>query len=126
MKKVNTGTLGEVYAARYLREHGYRILCTNYHSRFGEIDLIACDEKYLAFVEVKTRTGNFQRPCEAVDRSKQGKLIRTAACYLAANRTELQPRFDVLEIYLNKEDANVKEVNYMKNAFTMEAAGEYF
>lgn len=126
MGKVNAGTLGEIYAARYLREHGYQILTANYRSRFGEIDLIACDEKYLAFVEVKTRTGNFQRPCEAVDRSKQRKIIHTAVCYLANSGTVLQPRFDVLEVYLNKEDANVKEINHIINAFTMEAAGEYF
>lgn len=126
MEKVNTGTLGEVYAARYLREHGYRILAANYRSRFGEIDLIASDDEFLVFAEVKTRTGDFQRPCEAVDRSKQRKIIRTAACYLANSSYALQPRFDVLEVYLNKKDADVKEINHMINAFTMEAAGEYF
>lgn len=88
--------------------------------------MIADDGKYIAFVEVKTRrVGSMLRPCEAVDSPKQGKIIRTAAMYLAANPTDLQPRFDVIEIWL-KDGAKAGKINHIKNAFSMEAAGEYF
>ncbi len=34
---------------------GYTFIDANYHSRFGEIDIIVADDKYIVFVEVKTR-----------------------------------------------------------------------
>lgn len=122
-----TGAWGEVVASRYLRENGYAILAANYRTRFGEIDLIACKDGYLAFIEVKTRrSGGALRPCESVDTGKQRKIIRTASLYLSAHPSQFQPRFDVIEICLKKKDAQVEEINHMKNAFTMEAASEYF
>lgn len=120
------GALGEVIASRYLRENGYNIVSANYRTRFGEIDLIAGNGEYLVFIEVKTRhVGSKLRPCEAVDSVKQAKLIRTAALYLASHPTDLQPRFDVIEVWL-KNGTQTKKVNHIKNAFTTEADGEYF
>ena len=49
------GAWGEALAARYLQKKRYKIVATNYRSRFGEIDLIAADRKFLVFVEVKLR-----------------------------------------------------------------------
>ncbi len=46
------GAWGEEKAARFLMDQGYHIIQRNYHSRYGEIDLIAEDEEYLIFVEV--------------------------------------------------------------------------
>ena len=95
------GRWGEALAADRLRRMGYRILAAGYHCRFGEIDLIATSDKYLCFVEVKLRkNANFAPARAAVDRRKQEKLRTTAACYLAEHpELELQPRFDVAEIY---------------------------
>ena len=53
---VSKGAAGEVLAARFLRSKGYTILVSNYRTRFGEIDIIAVDAQYIAFVEVKTRS----------------------------------------------------------------------
>ena len=36
-----TGVWGEVYAARYLRDNGFKIITANYRTRHGEIDIIA-------------------------------------------------------------------------------------
>ena len=55
MAAVSKGAAGEVLAARFLRERGYDILTANYRTRLGEIDIIAADKQYIAFVEVKTR-----------------------------------------------------------------------
>ena len=53
MHTTTRGLAGEVLAARFLREKGYRILSSNYHSRFGEIDIIAVDGSYIVFVEAQ-------------------------------------------------------------------------
>ena len=114
-----SGAWGEALAAEYLRKKRYKILAAGYRSRFGEIDLIAQDKKYLLFVEVKLRkNSDFARAMEYVDRRKQDRLRVTASMYLSENPTKLQPRFDVIEIYAPEgtETAN-PEINHMEDAF---------
>ena len=94
------GAWGETLAAEYLKKKHFKLLATGYRSRFGEIDLIVCDRKYLVFVEVKLRkTDAFAAAREFVDSRKQNRLRTTAEYYLAQYPTNLQPRFDVIEIY---------------------------
>ena len=70
-----TGAWGEALAAEYLRKKRYTLVAAGFHSRFGEIDLIAQDKKYLVFVEVKLRkTADFARAREFVDRRKQDRI----------------------------------------------------
>lgn len=67
MNKAVTGKLGELAAGRYLRENGYEIITANYRCRLGEIDIIAKQNKYICFVEVKTRSENYKyAPADAV------------------------------------------------------------
>lgn len=113
----SSGAAGEEFTAEYLRKQGYEIVRRNYHSRFGEIDIIARGAGYLAFVEVKTREkGSIVNPLEAVTVSKQRKVIRTAQCYLQAEPQNLQPRFDVAAVTAVKSVP--KEISYLKNAFS--------
>ena len=94
------GRWGEERAAEYLRRKGFRITAANWRCRFGEIDLIAEDGRYLCFVEVKERKNDaFGSAAEFVDRRKQEKLRAAAMLYLSRHPTDLQPRFDVVEIY---------------------------
>lgn len=94
------GAWGEAQAAEYLRKKHYKLVAAGYRSRFGEIDLIVKDRKFLVFVEVKLRkNGSFAQAMEYVDRHKQDRLRVTASIYLSQNPTKLQPRFDVIEIY---------------------------
>ena len=113
------GRWGEAKAADYMRAHGYRILASGYRCRFGEIDLIAENGQYIAFTEVKLRKDDRFAPARAfVDGKKQGRLRTTAQAYLAANPTELQPRFDVAEIYAPQGTATPKpHIVYLENAF---------
>ncbi len=119
--KAEVGAFGEQFTTKYLKKQGYKILEQNFHSRFGEIDIIASKKDIIAFVEVKTRGENaIYSPREAVDFYKQQKCIKTAQMYIMQNNVELQPRFDVSEILLEKrEDSKlkVKEHNYIENAF---------
>lgn len=116
MNKAMTGAFGELTAGRYLREQGYSIITTNYRCRMGEIDIIAADKKYICFTEVKTRDENSMiKASDAVDAGKRKRLITTAQFYLSHNTTKLQPRFDVIEVYIAKDGAAT--VNHIKNAY---------
>lgn len=114
-----SGAWGEALAAEFMRKKHYRLVAANYHSRFGEIDLIVKDRKYLVFVEVKTRrSGSFAAAREYVDWRKQDKLRMTASMYLAENPTKLQPRFDVIEIYApDGEQTDTPVIEHLENAF---------
>ena len=114
-----SGAWGEALAAEYLRKKRYKIIAVGFHSRFGEIDLIARDHRYLVFVEVKLRkSADFARAMEYVDRRKQDKLRITASLYLSENPTKLQPRFDVIEIYAPEGTETLHpEINHMEDAF---------
>ena len=56
------GAWGEAAAAAFLQAQGYTILARNFRTRWGEIDLVASDAKYLVFVEVKTRRSDHFAP----------------------------------------------------------------
>lgn len=115
-----TGAWGEALAAEFLRRKRCEILGSNYTTRFGEIDVIARDGQFLAFVEVKLRKdASHGEAREFVTPEKQRKLRMAAALYLAEHPTELQPRFDVIEIYAPDGMATKKpEITHWKDAFT--------
>lgn len=119
MNRAMTGVYGELYAGRYLRDNGYSIVTANYRCRFGEIDIIASDKKYIAFVEVKTRDVGFVvSGKEAVDYGKRKRILATSKFFLSKNNFDLQPRFDVAEVYM--ENGEVSSFNYIKNAYQEE------
>lgn len=113
------GAWGEALAADYLRKKHYRLLAAGYRCRFGEIDLIVSNKQYLVFVEVKLRkTDKFALAREFVDFKKQNRLRTTASIYLDENPTQLQPRFDVIEIYAPDGANTLKPViNHLEDAF---------
>lgn len=113
------GRWGEALVADYLRRCGYEVVAAGWRCRFGEIDLIARNKRFLAFVEVKLRkNASFAQAREFVDRRKQQKLIAAAQLYLAQHPTGLQPRFDVAEVYaLQGTDTKHPEITYLEDAF---------
>jgi putative endonuclease len=112
----SSGAAGERAAAEYLEGEGCEILAQNYRSRFGEIDLIVRDGRYLVFVEVKTRKpGAKVGPLEAVSPAKRRRIVRTALMYLRGGAVRLQPRFDVVAVSFAKGGA--ASVRHLKNAF---------
>ena len=73
----SSGKIGERYVLQMLLEQGYTFIDANYHSRFGEIDIIVADDKYIVFVEVKTRDEkSISTPLEAVTFSYIGLMHR--------------------------------------------------
>lgn len=113
------GAWGEALAAQYLQKKRYKILSSGYHSRFGEIDLIVANRQYLVFVEVKLRKNDrFARAYEFVDKHKQERIRTTAEIYLSEFPTQLQPRFDVIEIYAPEGTQTISaHINHIEDAF---------
>ncbi len=113
------GALGEKLAARYLKEQGYKILKKNYKNKLGEIDIIAVDTNEIVFVEVKTRSASpYLSGQYAVDKHKQFHIMRTASYYLSVTKCELQPRFDIIEVEVERVSGKMTKINHIKNAFS--------
>ena len=127
MKTTDIGKLGEQKAERFLKKKGLKILEKNLHVSHNEIDIIAKDKKArtLVFVEVKARSVDsdlyspFGTPASAVTKQKQKRTIDAARGYISANKKlrDFSIRFDVVEIYLNKESFEVIKINHIENAF---------
>lgn len=94
------GNRGENAAVRYLKAKGYRILFRNHKNQFGEIDIIARDQDWIVFVEVKTRSSTAAgHPTEAVTVGKQIQLTKLAMVFLKRHKLlNHRARFDVVSI----------------------------
>ena len=116
MKTTEIGRRGETVVCQYLEANGYEILQRNFCIRGGEVDIIAQNAEYLAFVEVKTRRpGSMVSGFEAVTKKKQARLIQTAAMWCAEHANPRQPRFDVACVLM--QGTQVQQVEYLENAF---------
>ncbi len=113
------GSLGEAAAADYLKQHRYKILEKNYKNKLGEIDIIARAGNTVVFVEVKTRSADpYLSGKYAVDQRKQFHIFRTAANYLEQKQCRLQPRFDIIEVELDRTTGKTLGINHIKAAFS--------
>lgn len=133
MSKNNLGQWAEQEAVKLLLQHGYDIIKLNYFSRFGEIDIIAQSKQELIFVEVKARTPTqMGHAFEAVNQSKQQKMIKTAFKFLQEYPQYEQHycRFDVIGFDLHHKIAknvqqDLSKISYdqswIENAFTLDA-----
>lgn len=114
MKTQSFGKSGEEEAEKFLKRLGYKVLAKNFHSRFGEIDIIAKDEDTIVFVEVKSRTSTlFGSPSEAIGKKKLQGIIKTAEYYLLLhNHGNADIRYDAIEVMV--ENGEVR-FNHIKN-----------
>lgn len=113
MNKREVGTQFEQKAADYLKKNGYTILDKNFRCKTGEIDLIAKNEGYLCFIEVKFRsTLKNGFPSEAITSGKIRRITMTAQFYMLIKQLpqDTPCRFDAVVIL---ED----EITVIKNAF---------
>ena len=113
------GAWGESLAASYLVKKKYVVEAAGFRCRYGEIDLIVSNRNYLVFCEVKLRkSDSFAQAQEFVDIHKQNRIRTTAAYYLSRYETNLQPRFDVIEIYAPDGVATNKPIiHHLEGAF---------
>ena len=119
------GNHGESIACDHLRKKGFRILERNVQVSHNEIDIIAEDDRYIVFVEVKTRTvtdpnkSRFGSAGRAVNLKKRTDTVKAARAYLRSYRGDKQPRIDVIEVYLSPSllSSKVTEIKHIENAF---------
>lgn len=118
-KKTTTaiGRQGEDIAADWLSSHNYTIVTRNYRQRFGEVDIIARQDGWLVFIEVKTRSSaRFGSPLDSVTEKKQQQLSRIANDYLSRNDAlDVPCRFDVVSVLLHGD--RPPTVDVIVNAF---------
>ncbi len=82
MDNKNTGNLGEDLAVSFLQKQGYKIIERNYRIRGGEVDIIAMEDDYLVFIEVKARNSyEYGLPVESITPWKIKALLKTALFY---------------------------------------------
>lgn len=106
------GKFGEDVAERYLRQKGYRIIGRNFSCRQGELDIIAENNEYLVFIEVKTRSNFlYGKPIEAVGKNKRRHMYKVAKYYLHIQGWENRfVRFDAIEVFVDKGIARVNHI----------------
>ncbi|MDX1915840.1 MAG: YraN family protein [Methylophilus sp.] len=110
----NAGLAAEKIAETFLVNRGLKLVTTNYHCRFGEIDLIMQDGKSLVFIEVRLRTNpRFGSAASSITPQKQQKLINTAQYYIQQHNINLPCRFDAVLLDQN----NSAHVDWLRNAF---------
>lgn len=120
-----TGSAGEDAALKMYLDNGFELVARNYQTKYGEIDLIVKNEKFLVFAEVKTRTpASWGKGYAAVTYYKKQKIFKTALLFLRENHFALQPRIDIVDIEGHwfvmdeKEQFAVDQLRWFKNAVT--------
>ena len=111
------GKKGEDIAVKFLKRMGYKIIETNYNTKFGEIDIIAKIKGTLSFIEVKTRKNeNFGLAKEAVNFKKQEKIRRTGMVYIKNKNIsdDIGISFDIIAIQYENGKPNIELI---ENAF---------
>ncbi|MEN0016095.1 MAG: YraN family protein [Bacteroidota bacterium] len=93
------GQEAEALAADYLYEKGFRIIARNYRYRKAEIDIIACKENCLFFVEVKARSNlHYGYPESFVNGAKQVLIRAAAEHYIMRYNWQQAVRFDIISV----------------------------
>ncbi len=110
------GSKGEKQAKEFLISNNYEIIKTNFHSPYGEIDIIAIDNGTLVFIEVKTRSTDLDSALNSISISKRKKISKTASYFLSKNHhyEDMFTRFDVIVILTRKSHTSLKHI---KEAF---------
>jgi len=112
--KRRIGKENEQKAVECLKQHGYKIVETNFQCRTGEIDIIAKKDGYLIFIEVKYRANSTKGlPHEAIDIRKMKKISKTAQYYMLVHNISMETpcRFDVVLI-LDQEISLIQDAFY--------------
>jgi putative endonuclease len=115
--RVAQGAVAEELALRYLEARGLTLVARNFRCRLGELDLIMRDGGQLVFVEVRSRRhSRYGTPAESVTRTKQQRLLRTAAFYLQRRHLDQPCRFDVVAILQAESEP---QLEWIRDAFQL-------
>lgn len=111
------GDWGEDQACNFLQRRGYKIKDRNFHTRAGEIDIVAKNKDKVAFIEVKTREGS-PEDGSAEQASRRGKkmqkMMKIARLYSKENNIAQKYTFvfEHVSVYFNRDTKKVKIKKY--------------
>lgn len=109
------GKKGEQAAANFMKNEGYKVLKRNWRMYRHEIDIVAEDEEYIIFVEVKTRTSRqWGNPEDFISKAKIRRIVEAADLYLQINDIEKPARFDIISAVW---DGQAFEIEHIDDAF---------
>ncbi|PKP41566.1 MAG: YraN family protein [Bacteroidetes bacterium HGW-Bacteroidetes-12] len=113
------GKKGEQLAVDYLISNNYKICHKNWRKGKDEIDIIALEDDFIIFVEVKTRTSDFfGQPESFVNQRKQENMIRAANAYVEEKDIDKEVRFDIISIILSNNKTSLKHIKDAFNALS--------
>jgi putative endonuclease len=113
------GRVGEQLAAEHLVRRGYAILARNHRTRWGEIDIVACDARRILFCEVKTRRVGPFGPFDGLREPQTRRLRKMASAWLQephARPYVPEVRFDAIGITIDARGRLVS-LEHLENAF---------
>ena len=106
---------GELIAFMFLQKEEFHILKTNWRYQKTEVDIIAQKDRFLVFVEVKTRgSKKFGKPEKAIDKKKISLYKDAVEGYLEQYPSDAEIRFDVISIVIAKDET---QIEYFPDAF---------
>ena len=118
--RVRYDQIAERKALKFLEKQGLHLLASNYNCRYGELDLVMCDEEHLVVVELRYRrqTG-FMKPAESITRAKRDRIARSTLHFMqrSAGYRNHPVRFDVISVSGPLERLTM---DWLPGAFTME------
>ncbi len=117
------GQWAEQRANEWLRQRGLKTLATNFHCRYGELDMVMLDGDCLVIVEVRFRARRcFGGGSATVTRAKQLKLARATQLFLDRHRAwRHHPlRFDVMSLSMHEGGVRYE---WIRNAFCVDESG---
>lgn len=109
------GKMGEEAAARLMIEKGYDIVDRNWTFHGYEIDIVAENEAFIVFLEVKTRTSvQWGNPEDFVGIARQRRMVEAADHYLIEHAIDKPARFDIVGVVWN---GGKFEIEHIEDAF---------
>lgn len=108
LKSYIFGYENEKKASKYLQKQGFKIITTNYKTKFGEIDIIAIKDKTLHFIEVKS-SKNYESEYYLTTK-KLEKIIKSTHIFIQhyEDYSSLNFSIDLIAINNNK-------INFIQN-----------
>jgi putative endonuclease len=110
-KRRQLGREGEDAAVSYLLERGFDVLARNYHTPFGELDIVARTEGTVALVEVKTgRAGATIDPRTRFTPAKVSRMFNASYYYLEKEfpGEDVDVRFDFIVVVMRGDRCDVE------------------
>lgn len=106
------GKQGEDAACLFLKTQGYTIVERNWRYDRHEIDIIAENQEFIIFVEVKTRTSDqWGNPEDFISKTQMKRIVTAADFYLKLHEIEKDARFDVITAVKNKAGFEIEHID---------------